>query len=50
MTLASIRSLLYLIARVLGDVNAVRRGTFGKRMVRRAAGRVLGRGMGRIFR
>jgi hypothetical protein len=50
MTLAGFRSLLYLIARLIGDLSSVRRGTIGKRIARRAAGRVLGRGMGRIFR
>lgn len=32
MTLSALRSLLYLIARLLGDVNAVRRGTIDKRL------------------
>ena len=32
MTLARFRSLLYLIARLLGDLNAVRRGTIGERI------------------
>lgn len=46
MSLSKIRSLLYRTARLLGDVNAVRRGTVGKRIVRRAAGR----GTSRILR
>lgn len=44
------RSFLYLLARLLGDVNAVRRGTVGKRIMRRGVGKVAGRGLGRIFR
>lgn len=49
MTLARIRSLLYVVARVLGDVKAVRRGTLGKRIVWRAAGRVFGRATKQIL-
>lgn len=44
------RSLLYKLARVLGDVNAVKRGKVGRRVGRRAAGRVSGRGLGKLFR
>jgi len=44
------RGLLYLIARLLGDVSAVQKGTVGKRLVRRAAGKATGRGLGRLFR
>ena len=41
------RGILYWLARLLGDVNAVRRGRVGRRVARRAAGRAVGRG---IFR
>lgn len=44
-----LRSLLYALARLLGDLGAVRRGTIGKRIVRRAAGKVSGRLLGRLF-
>ena len=44
------RSLLYKTARILGDVNAVQRGTVGKRVARRVVGRAAGRQMGRLFR
>ena len=44
------RGLLYLIARLLGDVNAVEKGRVGKRIARRAAGKVTGRGLGGPFR
>jgi hypothetical protein len=44
------RSLLYLLARTMGDVNAVRRGTVGKRIVRRAAGRATSRILRRLLK
>ena len=50
MKLSSIRSLLYLLARLLGDFNAVRRGTTGRRLARRVAGKAVGRGMGKLFK
>lgn len=49
-SLGKIRSVLYKTARVLGDVNAVKRGKVGKRLARRAAGRMTGRGLGRLFK
>jgi len=50
MSINSTRGLLYKLSRLLGDVNAVQRGTVHKRIGRRYAGRVTGRGLGRIFR
>jgi len=44
------RGFLYWLARLLGDVNAVRRGRIGRRVARRAAGKATGRGLGRLFR
>lgn len=44
------RSWLYLLARLLGDASAVKRGTVGKRLLRRAAGKATGRGLARVFR
>jgi len=44
------RGLLYLIARLLGDVSAVQKGKVGKRVARRGAGRVAGKGLGKLFR
>jgi hypothetical protein len=35
------RSFAYAVARFLGDVNAVRRGKIGKRLVNRLIGRTL---------
>lgn len=46
----SFRSKLYLLGRILGDVNAVKKGRIGKRIARRAAGKLTGRGLGRLFR
>lgn len=39
MSINKIRSFLYKSAKILGDVNAVKNGTLGKRMARRAAGK-----------
>jgi hypothetical protein len=44
------RGILYGLARLLGDVQAVRRGRIGRRIGRRLVGRVTGRGIGRLFR
>lgn len=43
------RSLLYTLAKLMGDVNAVRKGRVGRRIARRAAGKVTGRGLGKLF-
>jgi len=45
-----VRSFLYKLARLLGDVNAVKKGRVGKRVARRAAGRMTGRGMRKFFK
>ncbi len=50
MTIGKTRSLLYLVARLLGDLNAVRRGRIGQRIARRLAGKLSGRLLGRFFR
>lgn len=44
------RGILYLIARLLGDVNAVKKGKVAQRAGRRAAGRFAGKGMKKIFK
>jgi len=46
----SFRGFLYWLARLLGDVNAVRRGKVGRRVARRLAGKVTARGLWRWFR
>jgi len=43
------RSFLYKLARLLGDVNAVKRGRVGRRVGRRAAGRGLGQLLRKLF-
>lgn len=50
MKLNPIRNLLYFIARILGDVNAVQKGRVGRRIARRAAGKVTGKALWRIFK
>lgn len=44
------RGFLYLLAKLLGDVNAVKRGRVGRRVGRRIAGRAAGRGLGKLFK
>lgn len=44
------RGFLYWLARVMGDVSAVKKGKVGKRIARRAAGKATGRGLGRLFK
>ena len=39
----SIRDLLYLLARILGDINAIMKGKSGKRIIRRQAGKIAGK-------
>jgi len=46
----SIRSWLYLGAKLLGDVNAVRRGKITRRAGRRSVGKVFGRILNRLFK
>ena len=49
MTLAKIRSKLYKTAKVMGDVQAVRKKKVGKRIARRVAGKVTGRALSKLF-
>ena len=48
--MATTRGILYTLARLMGDVNAVKKGTVGKRIGRRFVGKMTGRGIGRLFR
>jgi len=48
--MATTRGLLYTLARLMGDVTAVKNGTVGKRVGRRIVGKITGRGIGRLFR
>jgi len=48
--MAGFRGLLYLLARLVSDVNAVKKGKVGRRVGRRAAGKVTGKGLGKLFK
>jgi len=50
--ISALRSLLYWWAKIFGDVSAVSKGprAIEKRLMRRAAGRVTGRMLGKWFR
>ena len=50
MSINSTRGFLYWLARLLGDINAVRRGRVGRRIARRAAGKATGRGLGKLLK
>lgn len=50
MTISKTRGILYLLAKVLGDVSAVKKGKVGKRIARRAAGKMAGRVFRKIFK
>jgi len=45
-----LRSALYTIARLMGDVNAVKKGKVGKRVARRAAGKATGRSLRKLLK
>jgi hypothetical protein len=49
-SISQFREVLYSLAKLLGDVNAVRNGTIGKRIARRAAGKATGRLLGKLFK
>lgn len=44
------RTLLYLLGRILGDINAVKKNKVGRRIGRRVAGKVTGRLLGKFFK
>jgi hypothetical protein len=46
----NLRSVLYKIARMLGDAQAIGKGKIGRRVGRRAAGKVTGRLFGKLFK
>ena len=50
MRLNKVRSVLYRVARLLGDVNAIRKGRVGRRIGRRVAGKLTGRALRRLFK
>ncbi len=45
-----LRGILYTIARLMGDVNAVKKGKVGRRVGRRVAGKATGKAMGKLFK
>ena len=49
-TVNKTRGFLYLLAKLLGDFQATRKGRVGKRIARRAAGRATGKGLRRMFK
>jgi hypothetical protein len=49
MSISKTRGALYGAARVLGDYNAIRRGTVGRRVGRRVYGKATGRLARRLF-
>lgn len=50
MSINKSRGLLYRLARMLGDVNAVQKGRVGRRVSRRVAGRHTGRALRKLFK
>ena len=50
MSIAKVRSLLYKVAKGLGDVRAVETGKVPRRIERRLVGRVFGQLLGKLFR
>jgi hypothetical protein len=45
-----IRSILYFLAKLLGDVNAVQKGRVGRRVGRRVAGKATGKALRKLFK
>ncbi|WP_187442109.1 hypothetical protein [Sutcliffiella horikoshii] len=50
MSINKTRGFLYFLAKILGDVNAVKKGKVGKRVARRTAGKATGRALGKLFK
>ena len=48
--MAGFRGLLYTLAKLMGDYNAVKKGKVGQRVGRRAAGKVTGKAMRKLFK
>lgn len=47
--MTTLRNLLYTLARLLGDINAVQKNKVPQRIARRLAGKVTGRVLGKLF-
>ena len=50
MSINKARGFLYRLARILGDLNALQKGKIGRRFLRRRAGKITGRGLGKLFK
>ena len=50
MSINKVRSVLYALAKLLGDVNAIQKDKIATRIGRRLAGKITGRLLGRLFR
>ncbi|WEY91176.1 hypothetical protein P5624_12825 [Bacillus subtilis] len=50
MSLNKARGFLYTLARILGDVQAAKKGTLGKRIARRAAGKATNKLMRKVIK
>ena len=48
--MSGFRGFLYWLGKLLGDINAVQKGRVGRRIGRRAAGKLTGRGLGKLFK
>ena len=48
--MAGFRGLLYTLAKLMGDYNAVKKGKAGKRVGRRVAGKATGKAMRKLFK
>jgi len=44
------RGMLYRLARLLGDLSAISKGKVGKRITRRATGKVTGKALRKLFK
>lgn len=50
MSINKTRGFLYMLAKLLGDVNAVKKGTIGKRMTRRIVGKATSKAMRKFLK
>lgn len=50
MSINKVRSVLYGAAKFLGDVNAVKKGKIGQRIVRRTAGKATNKFLSKFFK
>ena len=48
--MTAFRSFLYFVAKLLGDINGVKRGRVPRRIARRVAGKLTGQLLGKIFK